>query len=133
MMFRPIGEHALTPCIVVLGAPLLLDFLVDALGGSVQDQERREDGSIVQARVRLGDTVVMVIEAGRQFSPMCGAYCLDVENIDATMARALLGGATLDAEVSDTPAGRQARVVDPFGNLWWLAEDERISQDGMAP
>lgn len=114
---------AFTPCFIVLGAERFLSFLVDALGGEETSRCVRDDGLLGQAQVLLGSTRLLVREASGRYSPMCGAYQLYVENADATMARMLLHGATIESIIEDLPNGeRQGGAVDPFGNLWWIAQ-----------
>jgi PhnB protein len=97
-------------------------FLVEGLGG--REIGRHLDGDrIANAQVRLGDTTVMVSEAGRGFPSMPGSYYLYVKDADAAMARAIAAGAAEIAPVRDQPYGdRQGGLRDAWGNLWWISQ-----------
>jgi uncharacterized glyoxalase superfamily protein PhnB len=73
------------------------------------------------AEIRIGDSVVMVSEAGDReaFPAFLYVYVADA---DATYQRALAAGAVSEEKPWDTPYGdRRAMVRDPFGNLFQIA------------
>jgi predicted enzyme related to lactoylglutathione lyase len=43
-----------------------------------------------------------------------------VDDVDASIARARRGGASVEREPADQPYGRSAVIVDPFGHRWIL-------------
>jgi predicted enzyme related to lactoylglutathione lyase len=47
---------------------------------------------------------------------------LEVQDVDAAVARALAAGATLDREIQTRAWGRLATLADPFGNGFCLLE-----------
>ena len=74
------------------------------------------------AEVRVGDSLIMVTEAGERevFPAFLYVYVVDA---DASYARALAAGAVTLEEPLDTPYGdRRAMVRDPFGNVLELQE-----------
>jgi PhnB protein len=91
------------------------------------------EGSIMNAEVRIGDSVVMVSEARGEFKPMPSSIYLYVENTDATYKRALQAGGTSMMEPEDQFYGdRNAGVKDPTGNHWWIAtHQEDVSPEEM--
>lgn len=135
MPVQPIPEryHSVTPYLIVEGADGLLDFVTQAFGADERVRMDREDGTIAHAEVTIGDSVVMLAEAGGEWSPMPGGIHLYVENCDATYARALEAGASSLQEPADQFYGdRSGGVRDSFGNVWWIATHvEDVAPDEM--
>ena len=111
----PEGWHTVTPRLFVHGAPKLIDFLKHAFGAT---GTFRADGP---SEIRIGDSIVMVGEAGLREAMPTFLY-LYLDDIDAAYRRALEAGAIALEEPCDTHYGdRRATVRDPFGNIWQIA------------
>ena len=122
-MYIPPGFGTVTPYFFVDDAQGFVDFLVHGLGGVETLRSLRPDGRIANVQVRIGTTTVMASDSSAAYPPMPASYYLYVEDADASMARALAHGATLEMPVGDMPYGdRQGGVRDPAGNLWWISE-----------
>ncbi len=118
----PDGYHTITPYLVVQGVPKLIDFLKEAFGGVEKECMTLPDGTVIHAEVRIGDSLVMMGEARGQFKPMPGSLYLYVPDTDAAYKRALQAGGMTTMEPADQFYGdRNAGVMDPAGNLWWIA------------
>jgi PhnB protein len=127
-MYIPPGFGTVTPYCFVNGAEKFVDFLVHGLGGVETLRSSRPDGRIANVQVRIGSTTLMASESTAAYPAMPASYYLYVEDADASMARALAHGATLEMPVGDMPYGdRQGGVRDPAGNLWWISQ--RIVQE----
>lgn len=113
--FAPEGWHTVTPRIVVHGAKQLVEFLArlfDATG------EYRQD---LPSEIRIGDSVVMISEAGVR-RPMTAFLYVYVKDTDATYQRALDAGVRSLEEPSDMFYGdRRCMVEDQWGNTWQIA------------
>ena len=124
-MKRDIGsEHpgSVTPYFTVSDADRLLAFLVSVFGGSVIKENRYENGRVQHARVRIGDSIVMLNEGTDTYPANVSQMHLYVEDADATYETALRCGATPLMEPNDRPHGdRMAGIEDPCGNIWWIA------------
>ena len=113
---------ALTPYFTVDGADRFLDFVVEVLDGQVVRRGLTDDGLVQHARCRIGDSLIMVNDAGVGYTPSRQQMYLYVPDVDATYDRALAHGATSLMAPELRPYGdRIAGVVDPFGNIWWVA------------
>ncbi|WKZ83746.1 MAG: VOC family protein [Acidimicrobiia bacterium] len=101
----------------------LLDFLEDAFEGEVIHRNERPDGTVIHAEVRLGDGMVIVAEPTGESGTMPATIHLYVPDCDDAFAAALDAGAVIVVEPSNHPesAERYGGVVDPAGNLWWIA------------
>ncbi len=122
----PEGYHSITPYFTVANADELIDFLVAAFDASIVIVKRYADDKIQHARLRIGDSIVMVNESSEDYPLNVSQMYLYVENADASFAKALATGATKLMEPNDRPHGdRLAGVRDPCGNIWWIATNGR--------
>jgi uncharacterized glyoxalase superfamily protein PhnB len=124
MAVKPIpeGYHTVTPYLTIQGAAKLIDFLKRAFEAQETERITQPDGAIGHAEVRIGDSVVMMTDAGGERKPMPSGIYLYVNDTDAVYKRALQAGATSLMEPADQFYGdRSAGVQDPCGNQWWIA------------
>jgi len=124
MAVKPIpdGYHTVTPYLVVPDAARLIDFLKQAFDAQESVRMARPDGRIMHAEVRIGDSVVMMGDAGEEAQVRSCMIHLYVPDADATYQRALQAGATAVREPANQFYGdRSGGVKDPFGNDWWIA------------
>jgi len=122
-MLIPKGFNTVTPYFFVDEAEKFVAFLIAAFGGVEIGRSLREDGRIANAQVRIGSSTIMASEASARYPAMPGSYYLYVDDAEATMRKALAGGARLEMSVADMPYGdRQGGVVDPCGNIWWISQ-----------
>jgi PhnB protein len=136
MAVKPIpeGHHTVTPYLVVRGAAQLIDFMKQVFAAEEIVRMARPDGSIMHAEVRLGDSRVMLGEAGGDNPPIPAMLHLYVEDADAVYRQALQAGATsLREPVNEFYGDRIGGVKDRFGNQWWIATHiEDVSSEEMA-
>ena len=113
--FIPEGWHTVTPRIVVHGAKQLVEFLAQVFGATGEFQETRP------SEVRIGDSVVMVSEAGPR-RPMPAFLYVYVSNTDTVYERAREAGALTIEPPFETPYGdHRCMVEDQWGNVWQVA------------
>ena len=100
---------------VVSDAPAAVAFLRTVFGATGPVAEGRP------AELRIGDSIVMVSEAGdREVFP--AFLYIYVDDADDVYQRALTAGAASVEEPWDTPYGdRRAMVQDALGNLYQIA------------
>ncbi|HEV2310302.1 MAG TPA: VOC family protein [Acidimicrobiia bacterium] len=111
----PSGYHAVTPRMVVRDVEGAVEFLRAVLGGAGEVAPGRP------AEIRVGDSLVMVSEAGPRevFPAFLYVY---VDDADRAYERAVAAGAETLEEPRATPYGdRRAMVRDPYGNVFQLA------------
>jgi PhnB protein len=113
--------RTVTPYLVVSDADAELAFLKTAFGGTEINCQRNPDNKVMHAEIRIGDSLVMLGQAGGRWTPRSAALYLWVDDVDATYARALRAGATSESEPEDKPYGhRNAGVIDQNGVTWWI-------------
>jgi predicted enzyme related to lactoylglutathione lyase len=116
---QPPGYHTVTPRMVVGDVGGAVDFLravFDATGDVPPGRP---------AEIRIGDSLVMVTQAGQRelFPALLYVYVADA---DAAYRRAVAAGAETIEEPLDTPYGdRRSMVRDPYGNVFQIATRSR--------
>ncbi len=126
----PDGYPRITPYLYIDGAAAALDFYCTVLGGTERMRMPGPDDKIGHAEVAFGDSVVMLADEFPDMgalgpktvggTPM--TVMLYVEDVDATVAKAVEAGATITQPVEDKFYGdRTATIDDPFGHSWTLA------------
>jgi uncharacterized glyoxalase superfamily protein PhnB len=118
----PDGYSSITPYLTVNGADKLVDFVKAAFDAEEMVRMPGPDGAIAHAEVKIGDSIVMLGEAGMAGEPMPATIYLYVTDTDATYKRAIDAGATSLEEPADQFYGdRRAAVIDPVGDHWFIA------------
>jgi len=132
--------HTVTPYLVYRDAAGALSFCCAAFGATevLRHVEPGADGGvrIAHAQLRLGDSLLMLSQANPAFpemppiedrAPSPVSLFLEVDDADATVARALGHGARLVYPVADRDYGRSGTVQDPFGVLWHVTSPPRAA------
>lgn len=121
--WKPEGYPEVSPYLVVEGAADFIDFLERAFGGTRLRRYDAPDGSVMHAEVRIGESVIMMGDAGGEWPAYPSFLHLYVEDVDAAYQRALEAGAETvqKPERKGEDPDRRGGVKDPFGNTWWLA------------
>ena len=118
----PDGYHSVTPHLINENASRLIEFLQLAFEAEEITRLSWPDGRIMHAELKIGDSIIMIGEASREWKPMPASIALYVENVDATYTRALEAGATSIREPANQFYGdRSGGVKDLAGNHWWIA------------
>jgi PhnB protein len=118
--------RTVTPYLVVSNADAELAFLKAAFGATELSCQRRHDNTVMHAEIIIGDSIVMLGQAGGPWKPRPAALYLWVEDVDATYAEALRAGAESESEPEDKPYGhRNAGVIDGNGVTWWIGAPVR--------
>ena len=130
----PEGMHTVTPHLVCAGAAEAIEFYQKAFGATDLSRVPGENGKLMHASVRIGDSVVMLNEE----MPEWGAFGpkslkgsavtihLYVENADAVFEQAVAAGAKITMPLDDMFWGdRYGKVEDPFGHQWSIGTHVR--------
>ena len=121
MANNPDTYHTVTPYLVVTDADAELRFLKAAFGGTEVSCQRNADKTIMHAEIKIGDSLVMLGQAGGSWKPRPASLYLWVTDVDATYQKALEAGATSESEPEDKPYGhRNAGVIDRNDVTWWI-------------
>ena len=113
--------RTVTPYLVVTDADAELAFLKAAFGAAEVSCQRNPNNTVMHAEIRIGDSLVMLGQAGGACKARAAAFYLWVDDVDAAYAQALRAGATSESEPEDKPYGhRNAGVIDQNDITWWI-------------
>jgi PhnB protein len=131
---RPAGFSTVTPYLICARAEALIPFLQAAFGAEVALRMDAPGGGIMHAELRIGGSPVELSSGSPVWPSREAALHLYVPDADETYRRALDAGATSLYEPADRPYGdREAGVVDPAGNHWFIATHrEDVSVEEMS-
>lgn len=119
---QPAGYPTVSAYVMAEGADRVVAFVTEVLGGEMVMRLSREDGSLMHGSLRIGDSVVMLSDATKEFPGFPIWLHVYVPDVDATYRAALRKGATSVQEPSEKGDGdRRGGVKDPAGNIWWIA------------
>jgi PhnB protein len=131
----PSGYNTVNPFVLVKGpggAVGFINFLREVFDGveraGVRTPDR--DGSILHAEVQLGNSSLLLADAkdGWPYTPAFEQ--IYVEDIALVLERAEAAGAQIVTPHSPFYNGVTiARILDPWGNLWWIYEPATASDD----
>jgi PhnB protein len=120
--YMPEGYHTVTPYLVVMNVPGLIEFLKHSFDAVDREYLTKPDGGVMHAEVLIGDSIIMMGEPDDESNVRPALLYLYAENIDEVYGKAISAGATSLREPEDQFYGdRTAAVNDAFGNQWWLA------------
>ncbi len=118
----PEGYQSITPYFTVVDADRLIEFLTAAFDADVIKEDRHEDNRIQHARLRIGNSIIMLNESSDNYPANTSQMHLYMVDTDGAYDLALKLGAVSLMEPNDRPHGdRMAGIKDPCGNVWWIA------------
>jgi PhnB protein len=116
----PEGYSDILPYLHPRKARPYIEFLRQAFGAE-ELGVYEQDGRVMHAAVRIGDSVVEMGEPVDAIVPT-GGFFMYVKDVDAVYERAIAAGAASLRPPTDEPAGhRGAALRDPAGYTWYAA------------
>jgi uncharacterized glyoxalase superfamily protein PhnB len=120
---------AITPWVISSSTAELIKFLEDAFEAKEVPGSRikNEDGAIIHDVVKIGDALIMLFDAKPDWAPTPAFLNLYVDDAEKVYQKALKLGATSVTDMTTLYFGEKVcRIIDPFGNLWWI--NERVEE-----
>jgi PhnB protein len=129
----PKDRTILNTCVSAKDAAKLRDFIVRVFDAKVNECHSDDSGVLHHAEARIGDSTVMLGEAGGEWGPQTASFYVYVPDCDATFRRAVAAGAKPVMEPQTMFYGdRHGTVRDAWGNTWSLATHvEDVSEEEM--
>jgi PhnB protein len=119
---QPADHSTVSAYVMAQGARGLMDFLGTVFGATTLIAIDREDGSLMHASLKIGDSVVMIAESTADYPAFPVWLHVYVDDVDATHAAALAKGATeVEAPSAKGDGDRRGGFRDACGNVWWIA------------
>jgi PhnB protein len=125
-----VGVTGLAPYLSVRDGVAALAFYRAAFGAVVDDEVPMPDGRLGHAQITIGTGATFALADEFPEMDIVGpatlggttvSLTLTVPDADATFARAVAAGATVEREVADQFYGaRSGTVIDPFGHRWHI-------------
>jgi PhnB protein len=109
--------RTITPYLVVADADAELKFVTAAFGATELLCHRDEKNAVMHAEFKIGDSQLMLGQAGDQMKALTAALYLWVANVDDVCAQALAAGAKSLSTPEDKPYGHR--------NTWWIGSPVR--------
>lgn len=123
--WKPDGYNRVAPYLIVDGAQRTIDFLVRVFDAEKLRHFPADEGKIMHAEVRIGDSVLMIADGNEGWPPIGAHVHVYVPDADATYHRALEAGAeTVQEPVRRDDEDRRGGFRDPGGTTWWVATRE---------
>ncbi|WP_224998619.1 glyoxalase/bleomycin resistance/extradiol dioxygenase family protein [Cesiribacter sp. SM1] len=114
----------LMPYLILKNAKAFSDFAKTVFGAKEQLTVPAADGSIMHAELKIHDAVIMLAQAGDNWSEKTAGMYIYVEDVDSVYHAAINGGAQSLMEPQKKDYGYTAGFNDPFGNQWWIVAAE---------
>ena len=136
----PKGFHSVTPYLSISGATEALEWYKKAFGAKELAREATPDGKIMHARIRIGDSIVMVSDSFQGGSPGAStssggpAVTLHIysKNVDKVWQQAVDAGAKVKMPIDNQFWGeRYGQLSDPFGHNWSVSQRVQMSRQEM--
>ena len=137
----PEGMRTVTPHLVCARAAEAIEFYKQAFGAVEAARLPGPQGKLAHAMIRIGDSAVMLVDefpemgtlSPRSLKGSPVTIHLYVDDVDATVARAVKAGAKITMPVADMFWGdRYGQLVDPFGHRWSVGTHVRdVSTEEM--
>jgi PhnB protein len=140
----PENYTSVTPWIISPSSAALISFLQEAFDAEEIPNSRiiNPEGVIIHAVVQIGDAKIMLFDSRDGWPPTPAFLNLYVSDVEKTYQKAVKLGAKPVTEITALWFGEKVcRILDPFGNLWWVNErfeevdftDPEIGQRASAP
>jgi PhnB protein len=126
----PAGYHAITAYLGIKGAAEAIEFYKRAFGATELLRMPGPEGRIGHAELKIGDSHVMLADESpdmdflgpRSRGGTTVQLHLYVQDVDATVQKALAAGGKLTRAVEDKFYGDRAGTIeDPYGHVWYVA------------
>jgi PhnB protein len=120
---KPEGYSTVSPYLVVSNAQAIVDFLKNTFDAVQKGRYDNPDGSILHVELLIGDSVIMLGDAGEGNPAFPSWLHVYVDAVDEVFQRALAHGATSVQEPMQHAGDpdRRGGVMDSSGNTWWIA------------
>jgi PhnB protein len=121
----------ITPYISVQSAAAVIDFCTKVFGAKETMRHSDDAGAIRHAEITIGDSTLMLSDETPGYPDMRAVesyggspigFFINVEDPDATAARAVAEGAVILYPIKEQSYGRSGTIKDPFGILWHVTK-----------
>lgn len=118
----PPGFSTLNPVLIIRDPDGLIAFLRAVFGGEEHHDVRTVDidGLLLHAELEIGGTTLTIAERKPDWPFLPQLTQIYVADVEGVLARATERGARIVTEPTDFFGTVFSRMLDPWGNLWWV-------------
>ena len=136
----PVGFRTVTPYLVINGASKAIEFYKKAFDAKEVSRNALPDGRILNAQIKIGDSVVMLSEefpgsdAKSPASLGTSTVTLHLYSKDAEKLwqQAISAGAKITMPMENQFWGeRYGQLADPFGHRWSISKRVKMNAEEM--
>jgi PhnB protein len=129
----PDGYSTVCPYLMVESVEKTLEFMKQVFNATIREQLKDSDGFITHGEAKIGDTVIMIGKARKEWPAYASSLYVFVADADKVYRQGLQSGAISVMEPGDRFYGlREGGIKDTQGNVWWLAQEiEKVSPEEM--
>ena len=136
----PPGFRTVTPYLTVQGGAEAIDFYKKAFGAKELARETTPDRKILHARIKIGDSIVMISDefpgssakSPASLGSTTGTLHIYSGNVDKIWEQAVAAGARVIMPLDNQFWGeRYGQLADPFGHQWSLSMQVKMSAKEM--
>lgn len=121
--YKPDGYNSASVYLIADGGQRVVDFVKKTFGADELRRFDTPDGKTMHGELRIGETVVMIADAGGNYPGFPAWLHVYVPDVDATYQEALeAGGSSVQAPArKEGDPDKRGGVKDPAGNTWWIS------------
>lgn len=139
--YKPAHLNTVTACLTIQDAGKAIEFYKKAFGAEELMCFNGPDGKLMHGEIKIGDSVIFLGDEYPEMGKLgpigrggaTSSLMVYFENVDAAFKKAVDAGCKVEMPLGDMFWGdRWACVVDPYGQVWSLAQHiEDVDGDEM--
>lgn len=118
----PAQYNRVMPYLIVPRAYEFITFMKIVFDAEEQVMVPREEGIVMHAELRIGESVIMIADCTEQYAPRPAGMFIYVKSVEDTYKKALDAGAESTMVPTQQTYGYTCGFRDQFGNDWWPCE-----------
>ena len=123
--YKPDNHPDVSVYMMAKDANAVIGFAKAIFGAEEVMRHSRDDGSIMHAELRIGDSVIMLSQGAQDYPAFPVWLHVYVPDVDTTYEAALRYGAqSVQAPARKDDMDKRGGVRDSSGNIWWIATAE---------
>lgn len=118
----PSGYNTINPFIITADAAAMIAFLTEVFHAEEIPEAHTvdDDGLLLHSELKIGDSTVMVADRKPDWPSTTSLLQVYVADLGVALAAAQRLGARVVTTPTDFFGDILSRVLDPWGNLWWV-------------
>ncbi|GDX62492.1 hypothetical protein LBMAG34_0260 [Candidatus Saccharibacteria bacterium] len=130
----PKGYNTINPFVFTKGAQKFIEFVKEVFGAVEREDAFTldTDGLILHSELELGNSVLMCVDTKPDWPTTPAFIQVYVDDVEKTLATGESLGSTIVTRPTDFYGDTFSRMLDPFGNLWWIYQHNEVEVERSA-